>query len=322
MTSTTLFPAEVAVTTKETQAPREVSKPVPNLGFGIGLRPCHVQDVLRHEPGQTTGTVRAPDWLEVISENVMDDHGHARQTLRQIAKRYPLVFHGVSLSIGSSDPLNMQYLQRLKDLCAEFSPVWISDHLCWTGVSGINSHDLLPLPLNQASLRHVISRVHQVQEILGRRLILENPSSYLHFKESDIPEWEFFNILCDATGAGILLDLNNVYVSAFNLGFQAEDYLNHLDTQHVTQVHLAGPRHYGTHIIDTHDSPVVDDVWRLYRQLLEQTGAISTLLEWDAAIPEFAELMMELDKARHITTAQLSAKSTTHKHDSALQFQL
>lgn len=298
--------------TNDLQASDEVSKPIPNLGFGIGLRPCHTQDILRHEPGQMTGTVRAPDWLEVISENFMDDHGQARQTLRQIAKRYPLVFHGVSLSIGSSDPLDALYLQRLKELCTEFSPAWISDHLCWTGVGGINSHDLLPLPLHQASLRHVISRVHQVQDILGRRLILENPSSYLHFKESDLAEWEFFNALCAATGAGILLDLNNVYVSAFNLGFQAEDYLDNLDTQHVTQVHLAGPRHFGTHIIDTHDSPVVDEVWQLYRQLITKTGAISTLLEWDSNIPEFPALLMELDKARELTKA-LSQEEYQHR---------
>lgn len=287
---------------------------LPNLGYGIGLRPCHYQEVLRHRPGQTIDGVRAPDWLEVISENAMDDHGHTRHILHRIAEHYPLVFHGVSLSIGSSDPLQTAYLQRLKKLCDEFSPAWISDHLCWTGVGGINSHDLLPLPLTAANLRHVISRVHQVQEQLGRRLILENPSSYMRFKSSDIPEWEFFNALCSATGAGILLDLNNVYVSAFNLGFKAHHYLDNLQLHHIAQVHLAGPRHLGTHIIDTHESPVVDAVWELYQKLIRKTGAISTLLEWDANIPAFPELMQELDKARHWQQQCLHVENSNPDH--------
>ena len=281
--------------------------PMPNLGYGIGLRHCHFQDVLQYQAGQKINGHYAPDWLEVITENLMDDHGHTRQMLRRIAAIYPLVFHGVSLSIGSSEPLNFAYLDKLKNLCEEFSPVWISDHLCWTGIGSINSHDLLPMPLHQTSLDHLISRVHQVQDYLGRRLILENPSSYLHYLESDITEWDYLNALCDATGAGILLDVNNVYVSAFNLGFDPRDYIQNITPKHIVQIHLAGPRHCGTHIIDTHDSPVPDIVWQLYTELIQRTGLVSTLLEWDANIPDFATLMNELAKARQ----QLSSTTST-----------
>ncbi|MGZ8181620.1 MAG: MNIO family bufferin maturase [Methylobacter sp.] len=278
---------------------------LPNLGFGVGLRNCHYQDALRLPPREVIGQTQAPDWFEVISENYMDDHGHGRSVLRRIAERYPVVFHGVSLSIGSSGPVDEVYLQRLKQLAEEIPPAWVSDHLCWTGINGINSHDLLPMPLHQQSLSHVISRVHHVQERLGRPLILENPSSYLHYAESDIPEWEFLNELTRATGAGLLLDVNNVYVSAFNLGFDAEHYIQNIAHERVVQIHLAGPTHCGTHIIDTHDRPVLDRVWQLYASLLQLTGEVSTLLEWDANIPPFPELLCELDKARRAAQGEL-----------------
>lgn len=273
---------------------------LPNPGFGLGLRSCHVQDALRLIPGQAVGQTRAPDWFEIISENYMDDHGQARATLRRIAERYRLVCHGVSLSIGSTDPLDESYLQRLKQLCDDIAPLWVSDHLCWTGVAGINSHDLLPLPLNRASLNHVAARVQHVQERLGRPLILENPSSYMQFAASDMPEWAFLNELTAATGAGLLLDVNNVYVSGFNLGFDAEQYIAQIAPERVVQVHLAGPTDCGSHLIDTHDQPVPNPVWQLYARLLQRTGPVATLLEWDANIPPFATLMQELDKARRI----------------------
>lgn len=282
---------------------------LPDLGFGVGLRNCHYQDALRLAPKETIEQTQAPDWIEVISENYMDDHGHGRSVLRRIAERYPVVFHGVSLSIGSSDPLDEFYLQRLKQLTGDIPPVWISDHLCWTGINGINSHDLLPMPLHRESLQHVISRVHHVQEYLGRALILENPSSYIHYAESDIPEWEFLNEMTRATGCGLLLDVNNVYVSAFNLGFDAKHYIRNINHDRVVQIHLAGPTHCGTHIIDTHDRPVLDSVWQLYAILLELTGKVSTLLEWDANIPPFPALLHELDKARRIVCGELPPMS-------------
>lgn len=292
---------------------------LPDLGFGVGLRNCHYQDALRLAPD--IEQPRAPDWFEVISENYMDDHGHGRSVLRRIAERYPVVFHGVSLSIGSSDPLDEVYLQRLKQLTEDIPPAWISDHLCWTGINGINSHDLLPMPLQQESLRHVASRIDHVQERLGRVLILENPSSYLHYAESDIPEWEFLNELADTTGCGLLLDVNNVYVSAFNLGFDPEHYIRNIDHRHVVQVHLAGPTHCGTHIIDTHDRPVPNSVWQLYATLLKHTGKVSTLLEWDANIPAFPILLNELDRARRIADGELPPQSddiaTLFEHEPA-----
>ncbi|MBR7746731.1 MNIO family bufferin maturase [Undibacterium baiyunense] len=299
---------------------RSIEHRLPNLGYGIGLRPCHTQDLLRYQAGEKIGDHFAPDWLEVITENVMDDHGVNRRVLHQIAESYPLVFHGVSLSVGSSEALNIGYLNKLKQLCAEFSPVWISDHLCWTSFGGINSHDLLPMPLHQHSLSHLIARVNQIQDFLGRRLILENPSSYLHYLDSDMLEWEFLNSLCDATGAGILLDINNIYVSAFNLGFNANDYIQGITPDHVVQIHLAGPQHCGTHIIDTHDSPVPEVVWQLYTQLIRRTGPISCLLEWDANIPEFHILLSELAKARDVfpiskSNTKIEAAVTIARHD-------
>ena len=239
-----------------------------------------------------------PNWFEVISENYMDDHGYGRSVLHRIAERFAVVFHGVSLSIGSSDPLDQHYLKRLKALADEIQPRWISDHLCWTGVGGVNSHDLLPMPLNQRALDHLVPRIHAVQEYLGRPLVLENPSSYIHYNESDIPEYEFLNMLGQATGCGFLIDVNNVFVSAFNLGFDAREYIRGIDHSRVVQTHLAGPTHCGTHLIDTHNKPVMDSVWALYAELQQLTGGISTLLEWDADIPPFEQLLAELDKAR------------------------
>jgi uncharacterized protein len=262
---------------------------LPRLGLGLGLRNVHFDAILSGEPRDL--------WFEAISENFMDSGGPPRAVIRAIAERYPLALHGVSLSIGSTDPLDRDYLAALKRLAAEVRPAWISDHLCWTGVNGRNSHDLLPLPLNEESMAHVISRVRQVQDILERPLILENPSSYVRFAESTIDEPDFLRALSDATGCGLLLDVNNVYVSCFNAGTDPFAYLDAYPCDRVVQMHLAGHQDMGSHVIDTHDRPVRPEVWELFRIAWARTGGVSTLLEWDDAIPDFDACLDELRKA-------------------------
>jgi uncharacterized protein len=268
-----------------------------NLGLGVGLRTVHFAHILQQRP--------AVDWFEIISENFMDSGGRPRYVLEQIAERYPIVMHGVSLSIGSSDPLDFDYLAKLKRLAGHVRARWVSDHLCWTGVAGLNTHDLLPMPLNEASLRHVVERVKVVQDFLERPLMLENPSTYVGFAASTLSEWEFLNRLCTATGCGLLLDVNNVYVSSVNHDFDPVEYLRAIPAERVVQFHLAGHTHCGTHLIDTHDGRVASAVWELYRLAHQLTGGVSTLLEWDAKIPEFAEVHAEALKARDFMTAQL-----------------
>lgn len=265
---------------------------LPDLGLGVGLRNQHFQHILEHGP--------KVDWFEIISENFIDNHGYARAVLDRIAAQVPLVMHGVSLSIGGSDPLDMAYLAKLRALTAELKPAWISDHLCWTGVASLNSHDLLPLPLDEASLAHVAARVRQVQDYLGRPLVLENPSTYVEFAQSDIPEWEFLGRLAEDTGCGLLLDVNNVYVSSTNHGWDAAAYIRALPHAHIVQIHLAGPTDCGGYLVDTHDAPVPTEVWRLYALAQRLTGGVSTLLEWDANIPAYPELLAELAKARAV----------------------
>ena len=262
----------------------------PNLGFGLGLRSVHYPHILEHWPDV--------DWFEIISENYMDSQGRPRYVLDQIAERYPIVMHGVSMSIGSTDPLNLEYLKQLKRLAEELPAVWVSDHLCWTGVAGRNSHDLLPIPLNENTLAHVAGRIKTVQEILERPLVLENPSSYLTFAQSTISEWEFLTRMTEETGCGLLLDVNNVYVSCVNHDLDPIEYLQSVPHDRVVQFHLAGHTNCRTHIIDTHDGPVIDPVWELYHLVHELTGGVSTLLEWDAKIPEFPVLHAEVLKAR------------------------
>jgi uncharacterized protein len=262
---------------------------LPRLGLGLGLRNQHFEEILSNRP--------AVDWFEAISENFMDSGGRPRAVIRAIAERYPLALHGVSLSIGSTDPLNRDYLARLKRLADEVRPAWISDHLCWTGVGGFNSHDLLPMPLTEESLAHVTERVRQVQDILERPLILENPSTYVRFVQSTMGEPEFLRRLADATGCGLLLDVNNVFVSCFNTGADPVAYLEAFPCERVVQMHLAGHQHHGSHIIDTHDRPVRPEVWELFRLAWARTGGASTLLEWDGDIPGFADCHAELLKA-------------------------
>lgn len=260
------------------------------LGLGVGLRNVHFEHILRERP--------AVDWFEAISENFMDSGGRPRAVLRRIAERYPVVLHGVSMSIGSTDPLDMTYLRRLKRLADEVGARWVSDHLCWTGVLGRNSHDLLPLPLNEAVLAHVAARVRRVQEVLERPLVLENPSTYLRFRDSTLDEPAFLRALCEATGCRLLLDVNNVYVGCFNAGTDPQDYLDRFPFDRVVQLHLAGHQHCGTHIVDTHDQPVCDAVWALFRTAWRRTGGVATLLEWDGDVPPFEHVHAEALRAR------------------------
>lgn len=265
---------------------------LPSLGYGVGLRSQHFGYLLEHEANV--------DWFEIISENFIDSGGRPRYVLEQLAERYPIVMHGVSLSIGSTDPLNHNYLARLKRLAEEIHAAWVSDHLCWTGVAGLNSHDLLPIPLTEESLEHVAARVKIVQDVLERPLILENPSSYVTFACSTMSEAEFLRELSDQTGCGLLLDVNNVYVSSVNHEFDPDEYLRQLPAERIVQFHLAGHTNCGTHLIDTHDGPVIDPVWRLYREARSLAPGAATLLEWDARIPEFPVLEAEIAKARAI----------------------
>lgn len=272
---------------------------LPNLGLGVGLRSTHFQHILEHGPGV--------DWFEAISENFIDNHGHARHVLETVAAQVPVVLHGVSLSIGSTDALDLGYLSKLRQLADEIRPAWVSDHLCWTGAASVNSHDLLPLPLTEDSLRHVTARVEQVQDLLGRPLILENPSTYVEFRQSSMPEWEFLGRLAERTGCGLLLDVNNVYVSAFNHGFDAADYIARLPHRSIVQIHLAGPTDCGDWLIDSHDRPVPEPVWHLYALAQRLTGGVATLLEWDADIPPYPSLLAELNKARGVLAGRMPA---------------
>ena len=264
-----------------------------HLGLGLGLRTVHFDYILENRP--------AVDWFEVISENFMDSRGRPRHVLNQIAERYPVVMHGVSLSIGSSDPLNFEYLKKLKALANEIQPHWISDHVCWTGVAGRNTHDLLPMPLTESSLKHVVERICILQDFLERPFVLENPSTYVGFTGSTLSEWEFISRMAEEANCGLLLDVNNVYVSSVNHDFDPEEFIRSVPHERVVQFHLAGHTNCQTHLIDTHDSHVIDPVWSLYRLAHQLTGGVSTLLEWDAKIPPFPVLHAEVLKAkRHI----------------------
>jgi uncharacterized protein (UPF0276 family) len=264
----------------------------PPLGFGLGLRVPHFEHVLQHKP--------AVDWFEVLSENYMVAGGKPRYYLNKIREHYPLAMHGVSLSVGSTDPLDIEYLKKLKTLANEVQPAWISDHLCWTSCHNINSHDLLPLPYNEETLTHVAERIRQVQDFLGRRILIENVSSYLSYRSSEMTEWEFLAAIADQADCLILLDINNIYVSACNHGFKPKSYLQHMDASRIQQFHLAGHTRQGDFLIDTHDQPVPDPVWALYTQALTQFGPVTTMIERDDNIPAFDELLDELGQARSL----------------------
>jgi len=269
------------------------SSDYPNLGFGLGLRAPHYGEILETRPKDV-------DFFEIISENFIDAHGGYWQFLADLRHDYPVIMHGVSLNIGSPDPLDYEYLAKLKKLADFVDAPWFSDHLCWTGVNAHNTHDLLPLPYTEKTLEHIAARIKKVQDFMGREFIIENPSSYFEFAQSTIPEWEFLAELAEKTGCGVLLDVNNVFVSSFNHGFDAKTYIDAVPVEKIAQIHLAGHRNFGTHIIDTHDQQVVDEVWELYRYTIKSKGKISTMIEWDEQIPSFAELVAELDKAREV----------------------
>lgn len=276
---------------------RDIKTPASkSLGFGLGLRPQHYPAILEGD-ADVAGQV---DWFEIISENYMVSGGRPLANLMAIRARYPMIMHGVSLSIGSTDPLNLDYLAGLKDLARRVEPAVISDHLCWTGVAGANMHDLLPLPLTEEALAHVCSRIDRVQEFLGRAIAIENASTYVTFAESAIPEWEFMAELVRRTGCHLLLDVNNVYVSAFNHDFSAETYIDAIAPESVAYIHLAGHENNATYIIDTHDHPVVDGVWELYAHAIRRFGPVATMIERDDKIPPLAELVTELAQARRI----------------------
>ncbi|WBT39602.1 MNIO family bufferin maturase [Hyphomicrobium sp. DMF-1] len=273
------------------------SQKPPYLGFGLGLRPQHYQDILEGNPNV--------DWFEVISENYMVPGGQPLKMLDRIRARYPIVMHGVSLSIASTAPLNEGYLRDLKALAKRSEPVFISDHLCWTGVHGVNLHDLLPVPYTREALDHVAARVHHVQEYLGQAIALENVSSYVQFSHSEMSEWEFIAELTRRTGCWLVFDVNNVFVSAFNHDFDAHSFIAGVPKERIVQFHLAGHEHNMSHIIDTHDAIVCDEVWDLYRTALRHFGPVSAIIERDDHIPPLDELVAELDVARSVAAEML-----------------
>jgi uncharacterized protein len=269
----------------------------PYLGFGLGLRPQHYRAILDTNPDV--------DWFEVISENYMVRGGPPLAILDQIVERYPAVMHGVSLSIASTAPFDEDYLDALNTLAKRVRPKWISDHLCWTGVHGVNLHDLLPIPYTREALDHVVTRVHYVQERLGRPLCLENVSTYVQFGQSEMREWEFISELAQRTGCWLLFDVNNVYVSAFNHGYDALDFLNGIPVDRVIQFHLAGHSDMENYVVDTHDHPVRDEVWNLYEAALRRFGPVSTMIERDDDIPPLADMLAELNHARSLAQGML-----------------
>ncbi|MBU1190155.1 MAG: DUF692 domain-containing protein [Gammaproteobacteria bacterium] len=273
----------------------------PYLGYGLGLRPSHYLDILEQQP-----SVASVDWFEALTENYLVPGGKPLYFLEQVRKNYPIVLHGVSMSIGATEPLNLEYLHQVKNLARRIDAAWISDHLCWTGTQGINLHDLMPLPYTEEAIQHVASRVAQVQDILGRQILLENVSSYVTYCDSQLAEWDFLNAIAEAADCLILLDINNIHVSAFNHGFKPQEYLDGIAPQRVRQFHLAGHQNHGDYIIDTHDEPVIDAVWDLYAAALRRFGPVSTMIERDDNIPPLVELLGELDQARRIGTKVLS----------------
>lgn len=266
-----------------------------DLGVGIGLRNVHFSHILESWPQL--------DWFEILSENFMHTGGRPVHVLDQVAERYPIVMHGVSMNIGSADPLDMDYLAELRKLRDRCGAVFISDHLCWTGVGGKNLHDLLPMPYTEEALEHLVPRIQQVQDFLGMPLVLENPSTYLEFADSTMTEPQFLRAMTTESGCGLLMDVNNVFVCAQNHGFDPYQYLEQVPWDRVVQFHLAGHTVYETHLLDTHSAPVCDEVWRMYARAHELSGGRSTLLEWDADIPSFEAVRAEAHKARRYRDA-------------------
>jgi uncharacterized protein (UPF0276 family) len=270
---------------------------LPSLGFGLGLRTEHYNAILESKP--------KVDWFEALSENYMVPGGLPLNFLDRIRADYPVVMHGVSLSIGSTTPFDQLYLKDLKKLADRVQPAWISDHLCWTGVHGQNIHDLLPLPYTEETATHVAERVRIVQDYLGRQILLENVSSYASYVDSSMSEWEFISLICEQADCLLLLDVNNIYVSSYNHNFDAKAFIDGVPQHRVQQIHLAGHQNNGDYIIDTHDAPVIDPVWDLYRYAISKLGAVSTMIERDDNIPELEVLVQELQIARDLSANAL-----------------
>ncbi len=274
---------------------------LPDLGVGVGLRTVHYGHVLEHMP--------RVDWFEIVSENFMNTGGRPLAVLEQVSERYPIAMHGVSLSIGSTDPLDYAYLRELKSVAERCGARWLGDHVCWTGVAGRNNHDLLPVPYTEEALAHMVARVREVQDFLERPLVLENPSTYLAFVESTMTEEEFMGRLAEDADCGLLLDVNNIYVSSRNHGFDPQRYLDAIPLDRIVQIHLAGHTDHGTHCIDTHIGPVIDEVWQLYADVMRRAGPRATLLEWDEQIPSFEETHAEALRAYQWREQLIEARS-------------
>lgn len=274
--------------------------PSPFLGFGLGVRPQHYEALL----GEHRGSV---SWLEALTENYLVPGGRPLHYLERLRAEYPVALHGVSMSIGSTDPLDPEYLREVRALADRIEAAWVSDHLCWTGVEGVNLHDLLPLPFDESTLRHLVSRIDEAQHRLGRRLVLENVSSYVSYRTAEMTEWEFLSELVKRADCLLLLDINNVYVSSMNHGFDPHTFLQHIPHDRVQQFHLAGHRNCGDYLIDTHDEPVCEAVWSLFETAWKRFGPVSTMIERDDNIPELPVLLAELDRARRIATCSRAA---------------
>lgn len=273
------------------------------LGFGLGLRTEHYHAILADKP--------AVDWFEVLSENYMIPGGKPLDFLDKIRANYPVVMHGVSLSIGATTPFDQSYLKELKALANRIEPAWISDHLCWTGVHGLNMHDLLPLPYTEETIRHVVERIKIVQDFLGRQILIENVSSYASYVESTMTEWDFIREIAEAADCLLLLDVNNIYVSSFNHNFDPKAFIDGVPANRVQQIHLAGHENHGDYIIDTHDAPVIEPVWDLYHYAISKFGEVSTMIERDDNIPELNILLNELNIAKQLSRQALGCEPIT-----------
>lgn len=276
------------------------NKDIPNLGVGLGLRIPHYEDIFRDKPDI--------DWFEIISENFMVDGGKPLENLQRILDSYPVVQHGVALAIGSPDPLDYDYLKKLKKLARKTKTPWISDHLCWGKLAGAHYHDLLPLPYTKEVIAYVAEKARIVQDFLEIPFALENLSSYVAYKDDEMPEWEFYTNVVEKADIYMMLDVNNIYVSSRNHGFDPKDYYENIPMERVIQIHIAGHTDHGDYVLDTHDNFVRDEVWQIYASVYPETGGVSTLLEWDDNFVSFSETWQEALKAKKFQ-ASLEKKS-------------
>lgn len=261
-------------------------------GCGIGLRIEHFDEIDEQKPDIP--------WFEILSDNYLIEGTTQRDYLYKFREKYPITFHGVGMSIGSTEPLKMDFLKSLKRLKDDVQPAWISDHLCWTSAHGVVTHDLIPLPYTQTVVDHIVDRISQVQDFLGEQIVIENVSSYLQFKATDMSEWDFINEVTNRSDCKLLLDVNNIYVSAQNHQFDADEYLYAMPTDRVVEMHLAGYEDRGTHLLDTHSRPVTDPVWDLFAKAVRHVGDVPVLIEWDSDIPELNRVIQEAKKAQKI----------------------